>query len=417
MTSLLSARSDATAADLRHRRPLVLIALLGGASAALTTLLVCLAVGVVGWYAADAGAHGVPRDALRTGALGWLMAHGSGVRVGGAWVSAMPLGLTALCAWTCWRLGHRIGDSVSGHGPDADRIADGERDWTVPSATVLFGVGYAAVVLVTHELAATAATSPSLFRAVLWTVLLSFLVAGPAIAAGSGRLAIWATFVPDTARDTLVTARRILTHVLGVSLALWLVSLAVDGASAANVVSQLHLGTADTVAFVGLSALLVPNATLFSGSYLLGPGFAVGTGTLVSPTAVVLGPLPLFPMLAALPDAGTTPAWTPYLMAAPVVVAAVATARTQRARPTLRWDQAALRGGIGGMLAGLAFALLAATAGGSVGPGRMRNVGVDTFAVLVHGLPAFAIGGLVGALLTTFLQRRRSRPSPAAPEA
>ena len=62
----------------------MLLATLGGAvAAAASTLVVCLAVGVVGWFLTDAGAHGAPRDGLRVGALGWLIAHGSGVRVEG----------------------------------------------------------------------------------------------------------------------------------------------------------------------------------------------------------------------------------------------------------------------------------------------------------------------------------------------
>src|SRR5690606_18500138 len=98
MTSLLPDRgrtrvgSAAGRVDLRHRRPLVLIATLGGAAAALATLVVCLAAGVVGWFLTDAGAHGTPRDGLRTGALGWLMAHGSGIRVEGVPVDVVPLG-------------------------------------------------------------------------------------------------------------------------------------------------------------------------------------------------------------------------------------------------------------------------------------------------------------------------------------
>ena len=71
------------------------------------------------------------------------MAHGSGVQVAGAHVTAVPLGLTLLAAVVVWRLGLRLGDSVSGHGPDADAIADGVRDWTVASATGLFTPGYA----------------------------------------------------------------------------------------------------------------------------------------------------------------------------------------------------------------------------------------------------------------------------------
>ena len=129
----------------RHRPPAPrtagLVATLGGAAAAAATLLVCLAFGVVGWFLADAGAHGTPRDGLRVGALGWLLAHGSGIHVSGVALTVVPLGMTALCAWTIWRVGHRVGDAISGHGPDADRVADGERDWTVAIATTAFTAG------------------------------------------------------------------------------------------------------------------------------------------------------------------------------------------------------------------------------------------------------------------------------------
>src|SRR3954469_10458483 len=70
-TDLRGDRSDAA-----HRRPLVLLAALAGIAAACSTLVVCLAGGVVGWFLTDAGAHGAPRDGLRIGAVGWLMAHG-----------------------------------------------------------------------------------------------------------------------------------------------------------------------------------------------------------------------------------------------------------------------------------------------------------------------------------------------------
>ncbi len=147
MTSLLLDRRDRRdrAGSPRAQRPLVLIATLGGAAAALAPLLVCAAVGIIGWFAADAGAHGAPRDGMRMGALAWLMAHGSGITVNGVPVDVVPLGLTAVCAWSMWRIGHRVGDALSSHGPDADRISDGERDLTVPTAVAMFFVGYAVV--------------------------------------------------------------------------------------------------------------------------------------------------------------------------------------------------------------------------------------------------------------------------------
>src|SRR3954471_6222885 len=233
MTSLLPAprRTQEAAGgrtDAAHRRPLVLLAALAGVAAATSTLVVCLAGGVVGWFLTDAGAHGTPRDGLRIGALGWLMAHASGVHVEGAAITAMPLGLTLLAALLVWRLGLRLGDSVSGHGPDADAIADGMRDWTVASATAVFTLGYAGVAGVTHRLAATPATSPSLARTLGWTVLLCGLVGGGAIAVGSGRAAIWTSFLPLSLRAAAATARRVLTWYAAASLVVLCVALVLD---------------------------------------------------------------------------------------------------------------------------------------------------------------------------------------------
>ena len=408
MTSLLSApdRPLVTAADLRHRRPLVLVATLGGVVAAGALLTVCLALGVTGWFLADAGAHGQPRDALRVGALAWLMAHGSGLVVAGVTVTAVPLLLTLVAGWLVWRIGHQVGDSISGHGPDSDQISDGERDWTVPTAAVAFMAGYLLVTAVTLALAGTPQTAPSESRALGWSLLLALLVGGPAIATGSGRAAIWAAVVPAHLRAAAATCAAIVRTFLLAALVALLAALAVDLGTAANVVSGLQLSAGETTVYAGLSTLLLPNATVFAGSYLLGPGFAVGAQTLVSPTVVVTGPLPAFPLLAALPDSGPTPAWTVWLVAVPVVVAAYAAARAQRRRPTLRWDRGALRGCAGGVAAGLVVAALAGLAGGVVGPGRMQEVGPPTADVLVHAVTSFGIGGLVGGLVMTWWQRR-----------
>ena len=417
MTSLLStidARASQSAvadglSDPRHRRPLVLLATLGGVVAASSVLLVCMAIGVLGWFVSDAGTHGEPRDALQVGALGWLMAHGSGISVDGVAVTAVPLLLTLLCAWATWRVGQRVGDSISGHGPNADAIADGERDWTVPTALAFFTLGYALVAFVTLSLAATPDTAPSTGRTLLWVVALTVCVGGPALAVGSGRAAIWAAFVPVSVRATVAACVTVVRYHLLVAAVVLVAALAVDLGTAANVLSQLGLDAGEVTLFVLAAVLVVPNAVLFSGSYLLGPGFAVGTGTIVSPTVVAVGPLPMFPLLAALPDGGPTSAWTPYLLALPPVVAAVATARAQRRHPTLRWEEAGLRGCTGGVLAGVIVGILATVAGGAVGPGRMRMVEPFAFEVLVHAITTLGIGGLFGGLAMTWWQRRTAR--------
>lgn len=393
----------------RGRLPLAPVAFTGGVLAALGPLLVCLALGVVGWFLADAGSHGSPSDGMRVGATTWLVAHGSGVAVEGVRLTVVPLGLTLLAAWSTWRAGLRVGDLVSGHGPDADGIEDGERDWTVPLAVALLFAGYAVVGVVTHSLAATRASGPDSAPVLGWSLVLCALVGGAAVATGSGRAAIWAAGVPPMLLDTLRTARLVLRLWLVVSLLLLLGAFVVDLGTALNVMSQLHSGAGDAVLVLLVALVLLPNTVAFSGAYLAGPGFTVGAGTLVSPSVVVLGPLPVFPVLAALPDAGDPPGWTGALVAVPPLVAAVAVALAQRAAPTSRWDEAALRGCVGGALAAVAFTVLTALAGGAVGPGRMRDVSPLVGDVLVQSLTTFALGGLLGALAMTAWQRRRSR--------
>lgn len=413
MTSLLPAPRRTSVpvdrSDAAHRRPLIVVAGLGGAAAAGATLVVCLAGGIVGWFLTDAGAHGAPRDGLRVGTLGWLMALGSGIHVAGTPITAAPLALTLMMVLVVWRVGLRLGDSVAGHGPDADAIADGTRDWTVGSTTAVFTVAYAAVVVVAHHLASTPATAPSLARALLGTIALCGLVGGVAIAVGSGRAAIWTSFLPLSVRASAAVAWRLLIWYAGVSAALLVVSLVLHWNDAVNVMSQLHTSPGAAVLLVGVCVLAAPNATIFSGSYLLGPGFAVGAHTLVTPTAVVLGPLPMFPLLAALPGQGSTSGLDAALLGVPPLLAAVTAFWVLRRYPTQRWDDAALRGAGAGLIAAVGFAVLAVLSGGAVGPGRMAEVGPFVLEVLLHGVATFGLGGLVGSLAVTVWHRREAR--------
>ena len=407
MTSLLT-RPDSARTDAAHPRPLVLIATLGGAFAALGPLVVLLAVGVIGWFLTDAGVHGAPRDGMRMGALAWLAGHGSGVTVMGARITVVPLGLTALSAWSMWRLGHRVGDAVSSHGPDADRISDGERDFTVPTAILTFLAGYAVVAVVTATLAAGTTADPSVPRVLAWTIALVAVVAAPAIAVGSGRAAIWAAFLPATVRAGAAVAGAVLSTLLVTSALVFGIALAVSFGDAATLTSQLHPSPGEAGLYALVNAAFVPNAVLFAGSFLLGPGFAVGAATVVSPSVVALGPLPVVPLLAALPAVGTPAGWVGALVLLPSVVAAVAAFRSLRDRP-LSWDRVVLAGCGGGLAAGVGFALLASLSGGAAGPGRMRFIGPFSRDVLVHAVPAAAIGALLGAGVVALLVWRSAR--------
>ena len=407
MTSLLT-RPDSARVDAARPRPLVLIATLGGVLAALGPLVVLLATGVIGWFVTDAGVHGAPRDGMRMGALAWLAGHGSGFTVMGARVTLVPLGLTAVAAWSMWRLGHRVGDAVSSHGPDADRISDGERDLTVPTAVATFFAGYAVVAVVVATLAAGTTADPSVPRVLAWTMAMTALVAAPAIAVGSGRAAIWAAYLPVSVRAGAAVARAVLVALLVVSSVLFVIALALSFGDAATMTARLHPSPSEAGLYSLVNAAFAPNAVLFGGSWLLGPGFAIGGATVVSPSVVVLGPLPVVPLLAALPAVGTPPGWVGSLVLVPSVVAAVASYRALRARP-LTWDRVALAGCGGGLVAGAAFAVLASLSGGAAGPGRMRFVGPFVPDVLVHAVPACGVGALLGASLVALQVWRSSR--------
>ncbi|MBC2933713.1 DUF6350 family protein [Nocardioides sp. zg-1228] len=413
MTSLLT-RPEHPRTEAPRPRPLVLIATFGGALAALGPLVVLLAVGVIGWFASDAGVHGAPRDGMRVGALAWLAGHGSGVTVMGARITIVPLGVTAIAAWSMWRLGHRVGDAVSGHGPDADRISDGERDLTVPTAIALFFSAYAVVAVMVATLAAGTTADPSLPRVLGWSLLLTAFVAAPAIAIGSGRAAIWAAFVPLSVRAGAAVAGAVLARLLALSALVFLVALALSFDDAATMTSRLHQSPAEAGLYSLVNAAFAPNAALFTGSWLLGPGFAMGGATVVSPGAVVLGPLPVVPLLAALPAVGTPAGWVGALMALPALVAAWSAHRTLRGR-VLTWDRIALAGCGGGLAAGVGFALLASLSGGAAGPGRMRFVGPFTRDVLVHSVTACGIGALAGAAVLSWLAWRAARAVPQVP--
>lgn len=410
-----ASRPSPATPDGEGQRSLALVAVRGGVLAAAVPLGVLMMVALVGWFLTDGGAHGAPRDALRVGALGWLLAHGSGVHVRGAAVTAVPLGLTLLIAYAVWRSGQRTGERLSSHGPDAYALADGERDLTVPAGATVFTVAYVLTAIVVAVVAGTIETQPSLGAVLLASLLLAGGVGGAGIATGSGRAAVWLTQVPAPVRDTLAVAVRMLAWLLSLSLLVFLVALAVDGGAALSVLSQLGTDLAGGSAYVLLSLVVVPNAAVFTGSYLLGPGFRLGADTLVSPTVVALGPVPMFPLLAALPDNGATPVWTPFLIALPPVAAAVAVARSRHRRPTTDWDVGAVRGLSAGVVAAVLFAVLAALAGGSVGPGRMADVGPLVGSTLLHGIVALGIGGLVGGLVGTWLTRRNPPPVVVLP--
>ncbi|MBU6144887.1 MAG: hypothetical protein KGQ56_05400, partial [Acidobacteria bacterium] len=130
---------------------------------------------------------------------------------------------------------------------------------------------------------------------------------------------------------------------------------------------------------------LLPNVIVYGMSWLTGLGFSLGEGSTVSPLAVELGPLPAIPILSALPT-GTDSLMIVFVLV-PLLAAFFATLLVKPFTQELRFNyasatSAAIGLGIGvGFVAAAEMLLLALISGGSIGPERMSQVGVNPWLV------------------------------------
>jgi hypothetical protein len=376
--------------------PVAVVAALAGATSALIGLVVCASLALTGWFLADAGAHGDTLDAVGVGADVWLAGHGSRVVVSGVPVGVAPLVVTMIAVLAAFR---------SGRWATSRSSTDAGETFAMPVAT--FAGAYVVVAVVTCVLASRPGATPSLGRAVLGALAVGVVAGGAGLAAGSGRLAEWFARVPQWASDVGVGAVTGVLALFAAGAVLAGVALLVSFNEAATVMSQLHLDAGEALSYTVVMVLFAPNAALFAVSYLLGPGFAFGVGTTVSPTVVSLGVVPAVPMLAALPADGPTPAWAGALLAVPVLAAGLGAGLALRRHPPVAHDLAAIRGAAAGFGAGVLVTVLVAVAGGPLGTGRMADVGAPLTEVLVFASGLMGVGGLLGALVANWWQRRR----------
>ena len=378
-------------------RSLATSAAIAAVGSAAITLGLCMALALVGWYLADAGAHGQTTDALRVGTDVWLVGHGSGLTVDGLPLHVVPLTLSVVFALVLWRMGRWA--AASSAPPEDDRAV-------ALAATAHAGL-YLVITVVTCTVVGSDAATPGLGRAIVGSLLLALLASGLGMASGTGHLRVWVQRVPGWVRSVAygAFAGSLLLVVLSSLLVAVTVVLGINDAS--TLMSGLRLSTGDYVMYAAATVAVLPNAVLLGASYLLGPGFAVGTGTVVSPSLVVLGPVPAFPLLAALPESGPTPQWLLGALAVPVLVGMTAAVLAQRSYRVTAYDSAALRGFGSGLGAALLVTALVALAGGAMGTGRMADIGAPLGDVLVSSVASMSLGGLVAGLVTAWLQRRR----------
>lgn len=198
--------------------------------------------------------------------------------------------------------------------------------------------------------------------------------------------------------------------VLGVSAVLVAVLIALDYATIAGLYQALGAGVDGGIALTVAELALLPNLVIWAAAWLLGPGFAIGTGSLVSPGGTLLGPVPGIPVLGALPT--DAPALGSLWLIVPVLFGFVGGWLVGSGEDPDRdvpraagwWGPLAVAVAAS-VVAGVVMGLLAWWSGGAAGPGRLADVG--PMPLPVAGVAAATVG--VGALVGTYAARFRGR--------
>jgi hypothetical protein len=367
-----------------------------GAVAVTVTGLVGLGVAVLVVQTLDPdGGLSVGASAGVAGRL-WLMAQGGTVDLTSGPVTLAPLLLTLGVAWGLSRAGRWVvhATGVGGVVP-ALRVAG--------LVVVVHG---AATGLLGGVLALTGG-GVGVLRAAAGGVLLAVLSAGWGVGRESGALDVGLDRLPLAVRPLLRGTLAGALTAAGLCCAVVAIAVASDASGYAALSSSLGGAGAGATGLVALGVLLLPNATAAVMGLAAGPGFAVGSGTLVSVHGVTLGAVPALPLLAALPDTQAVPLVAFVSQVVPAVAGLVAGGALGRRMPQAAGGSVvAGLWGIGcGALLGLLAAAAAWAGGGALGDGSLAVVGAPPVAT---GIAVAAQAGIAAALAAA-VSRWRAR--------
>jgi hypothetical protein len=425
--------SPSLRARIRDRSPGLGAGLVGGVLAAGLGLGSFAVLVVVLWISSPYPDSG-PGSALHVAAALWLLAHGAElIRTDTLSGAPAPVGVTPLLLLMVpvWLLHRAARDAVEG-GEEDEPLRSGRTAW---AGVVLgyLGVGAAAALY-----ASGGELRPSWERTVLYVPLLVMAAAGAGVwtAYGYPREAVlgamkllpagmrrWVLrsegvrrWVPRSdARARLAVAARAAgagTAVLvGGGALLLAASLVWHGEAARGTFLQLTEDWSGRFAVLVLCLALVPNAAVWGAAYSLGPGFVLGAGHVVGPLSSAPAPLlPAFPLLAAVPDAGTG-MWVNWV-AGVVPLAAGLTVGwfVGRAEPP-GTGRTARTAALAALLYAAGTAVLAALAGGRLGTGALARFGPVWWATGGAALVWTAAAAIPTALGLRAWRCRKRRPA------
>ena len=371
-----------------------------------------LAIGSIVW-AVDLGFEPDWVDIWRAAADLWLLGHGTDVtfHLDAATAAALGAGADAPLKVTIALLGFAVLTAALAVRAGRRISEVGHPIIGIVTELVVFAGGSAAVVI--GSLYADA-------RASIWQgIAFPTLVFAIGLCIGVGQVLLRPerfTAVPsryaDAARRLVRrwpaglrlgiagTLRAAVAAVLGlvvVGSAMAALALVLGFTNVLTLYEKLHTEVLGGIALTLGQLALLPDLIVWAVSWVVGPGFAIGTGSAAGPFSTLLGPLPPVPALAAVPAASGGAAWLVLLL--PLGVGfVVGFLSYPRIRSAIRDWWAVLVGIASGAVAGLVLGLLAWASSGAAGPGRLAEIGPDGVAVGVWGGLELAASITVGLL-------------------
>jgi hypothetical protein len=363
------------------------VAALWAASVSLAVVFLLIGLGGLG---SGVGLAEVARVTL----AGWLLSQGTPVTYGSDPISLTPLALTALCGWRLARAGVHAGRAA---GVPRSRRLRRAFAAGVAVAVVYGGLGAGAAALAGTPGLVVSVPRAGLgcFCLALVAAVLGALRSSPA---ARDRLARLPVALADGVRTGLVASA--LVAATGAGLAG--VALAVRGGAATEMLSIHRAGVLGQAGVTALCLAYAPNLALWGAAYLLGPGFAVGVGTSVTPWGVVLDDVPALPALAGLP---VVPLSGPaaVLLAAPLAASVAAGMLLTRRRVRLADGRAPdwwpLLGAaiLAAPVAGTVLGLAALASRGGMAGEQMADLGPVPLLVAACATVVVGVGVVIGA--------------------
>ncbi len=398
-----------------------------GQAAVLSAVLVLVPVVVV-WLTGGFAERSLESAAQLAG-QGWLVLHGVPLvlspEASSGLFHVVPLALILLPFLLAWRAGRRLA-----------RASYTDQLWQA----LLGGLGvYAAAGLATAYFASNAEAAASLPAGALippLSVGLGMVIGAHREAGAWSRLvgvdfASWISrssqhsrWAGSYALSVLRSAFLAVVAAVGLSALLLAVTVGIHWAEIAAIFQRLDAGITGAAMLTILQLGFVPNLVLWALSWSSGAGFALGSGSSLSPFVSSVGPLPAFPVLGALPAGELEYGYA--ALALPFVAGLLAGWWFFREgenhfdewlllQSSRRWLTAAASTLVMGLLvggtAGLGGAALALLSRASLGLGRLTDLGPDPLLVGLLIAAEVGVGAIAGYALSPLLERESRRPA------